>query len=160
MIEHTLQIGRMAETRFQLRPVGHRAGKPLVIRLHRSRINVPPYRGFDILADGTTQARAGRCVKNFQRALVAVDTQPQLVEMTCRPAAGVNDTQRAIGIFGHHDKAVIGIQHIFADMVVVRLLESLETRRSPLHIAADRIGREVENMNADIAQNAVGTVPG
>lgn len=138
MVKNALEIGGMAEAWLQFRSISDRTGKPLIVRLYRACIDIAPDRRFDVLSDGTAQARPGGRVQDFKRALVAMDAQAQFIQVSRRPPACMDDAKRPIGIFRHHDETVVGIQHIFTDMVVLCLLEVLrcaEARSTSLPMA-------------------------
>lgn len=113
----------MAEIRVGLDAACHRFCKTLVVGRHRCHLNLLPGRRLGILAEATAQFRSGRSVDDLEAALFAIDAQLQLIQMAGCPAAGVDDAEGAIGKIDRHGEAVIGIEHIFADLAARRLLK-------------------------------------
>src|SRR4051794_8622252 len=111
-VEHLLQVCRMAEVRAELHATCHGLGKTLIISGNRRYLDRLPVRSFHVLTKAAIQFGTAWTVDDLEAALLAVDAQPQLIQVSGCPAARVDDTERAIGEIDRHGEAVIGIQHI------------------------------------------------
>ncbi len=94
-------------------------------------------------------------VDHLDRALLAIDAEPQLVELAGRRAARLDRADRAVGEIDIHGEAVIGVEIVFADLVARRLVEGLQPAEDMRDIEARAVGREVDDVDADVAERAV-----
>lgn len=113
----------MAEVGIRLDAACYRLGKPLVVGRHRRHLDLPPGSGLGILAEAAAQFGTAGAMDDLEAALFAIDAQLQLVQMARRPAAGMDDAERAVGEIDRHGETVIGVEHIFADLAARRLLK-------------------------------------
>ncbi len=97
---------------------------------------------------------------DFQPALVPIGPQAKRIEIPRGPARRMDHTERARAEFEAHGEAVIGIENIVPDPPIRILVEGLEPTEHRGNRGVDAEGREIEDMNADVAQRAVRTVPG
>ena len=73
------------------------------------------------------QARDVLFPRHLDAALVAIQAQAQVVQMTAGKARRGHGAQRAVGQHQLHGGAVIGVQHIVTDLVARCLVEGCQT---------------------------------
>ncbi len=87
----------------------------LVVGFDRVERNIAPCGGMDIVAEAGAQGRFAGVVDHFDRTGLAIDAQPQLVELAGRRTGCLDRPDRASGEIDIHREAVIGIEIIFVD---------------------------------------------
>ncbi|KZK88677.1 hypothetical protein PsAD46_02635 [Pseudovibrio sp. Ad46] len=68
--------------------------------------------------------------------------------------AGMNNTNSARCGFCHHGEAVIGIQFVLSNLIARCFVKGLQVAGDRLVRRANRKPGKVENVNADVPQNA------
>src|SRR3954447_9963214 len=89
-IEHLLNRSGAQERRLLRLARADRGGEALVVRLDRIIGNVAPVRGVEIAIRAGAQIRTPGIVDHLDRTLLAIDAQPELVELTGGCAARLN----------------------------------------------------------------------
>ncbi|MNL72313.1 hypothetical protein D3C87_1976060 [compost metagenome] len=87
----------MTEVRVELYARCHGLGKALIVGGNRRHVDRLPGRRLDILAEASMQLGTAWTMDDLETALLTIDAQLQLVQVPGRPAAGMDDAERAIG---------------------------------------------------------------
>src|SRR5690606_35558862 len=85
-VEHLLHRGGAPEVRIAVDPRPACRGKALIIALDRRAFDVPPRLGLDIGPGAALERRLLAVGEDAERAAVAIEAEPELVEVARGPA--------------------------------------------------------------------------